>query len=380
MSLQSINNPTKEEVYRAYVDQGNHEHWERIQRLVLTGGFGVEPNPHNSDSQGEKLGQQMPDFRVTWPTLELEAQDHQIFFKACQMVMGTVHLDDETYSKSTLPKIFKVLARSYLFTQLFKKESSSQNNTVQHHVETVPTLIQTSQINNRDRFILRITAVFHDVGKAFDIGRDQVHYHALIGSNIVSWFMEEYADQFIDRLHLSDMRVSDPVLLKKKHGKQITKEDVRKEYSVVKNQIVEMIRLHHVLEQLDKKVLDLDIVAQIFADKHVNPLIFGLFAIADGASVVPDNERYAEFLIKNLDALAKLVDLMEYEEILQDGRLSDEVKQMFAQSLQCVIREVVERIADLPEKVQKIIREISGKIDVILATALLSLSIQKADV
>ncbi|MBP7842760.1 hypothetical protein KA017_02020 [Candidatus Woesebacteria bacterium] len=378
MSTQSINSPTRNEVHRAYLAPETPEHWERIQRLVLTGGFGVEPNPHNLNKTVEKNGQPAPEFRVTWPTPELEAQDHQIFFKACQMVMGTLHLDDEVYSYSTLPRIFQVLEESYLFTQLFSKVSASQNNTVRHHIETVPTLVITAGENMRDRFILRITAIFHDIGKSFNIGRDQVHYHALIASNIVSWFMEQYNDQFINNLFLVDKRLDTQVLIDKQHGGEVTREALQIEFTEVKNQITEIIRLHHVLEQIDKGVLDLQTVAEIFKSKGINPLTFGLFAIADGSSVIPDNAKYAEFLISNLNALAQLVDLMEFQDLLKSDGISLEIKQTFAQSLQFVIREVIATIAGLPEKVQKIIREIAEKIDVVLATALLSLNVQEA--
>ncbi len=132
------------------------------------------------------------------------------------------------------------------------------------------------------------------------------------------------------------------------------------------------------LEQIDKGVLDLQTVAEIFKSKGINPLTFGLFAIADGSSVIPDNAKYAEFLISNLNALAQLVDLMEFQDLLKSDGISLEIKQTFAQSLQFVIREVIATIAGLPEKVQKIIREIAEKIDVVLATALLSLNVQEA--
>lgn len=379
MSKQSIDAPSKNEVHRAYLAPETSEHWERIQRLVLTGGFGVEPNPKSIHGITEKGGkqpldfQQIPDFRITWPTPELEAQDYQIFFKACQMVIKTLDLDDAVYSQSVLPDIFKVLEKSYLFDMLNNKPPTWRGITVRNHIETVPTLVQTSQVDYRERFILRITAIFHDVGKAFNIGRDQIHYHALIGSNIVSWFMEKYADLFINDLYLPDMRLPTPVLLKKKKGERITRSELYSEYTIVKNQIVETIRLHHVLEQIDKGVLDLNVVAQIFTNKQINPLVFGLFAIADGASVIPDNEIYVEFLINNLDALSRLLDRMEYQELIRNNAVPLEIKQLCAQSLQCVISEVIEKIADLPEKVKKIIADLIKKIDTVLAVSLLSL-------
>ncbi|GIK83498.1 MAG: hypothetical protein BroJett025_01200 [Patescibacteria group bacterium] len=370
MSRQTIDKPTQTEVHRAYLAPHSLEHWERIQRLVLTGEFGVEPNPQG---YSEKLTapQNVPDFRVTWPNKEKETQDYHLFFEACQMVIGTLHLDDEVFSQSTLPKIFRVLEKSYLYSQLFSKLSISQGNTVRHHVETVPTLVRTTPTDMRERFVLRVTAIFHDVGKAFNIGRDQVHYHALIASNIVSWFMQEYQPQFIHHLYLADKTLVTPVISREEQS--VTRESLEVEFTVVRNQITEIIRLHHVLEQIDKGVLDLDVVAQILTEKHINPLSFGLFAIADGSSVIPDNAKYAEFLIKNLDALAKIVDLMEYQEIFQNEGISFEIKKTFAQSLQFAITEVITKVEELPEKVAKIIREIAGKIDTILAVSLLTL-------
>ena len=376
-----LNNPTRAAVYRAYNTPETSEHWELIQNLVLTGGFGVEPNPrasHGSQDATEKNGQQDPDFRVTWPTPELEAQDHELFFQACRMVMGTLHLDDELYSRSVVPEIFKILETSYLFTQLFSKKSLSQGNTVRHHVETVTKLVVTPSDNMRDRFILRVTAIFHDVGKAFNIGRDQVHYHALIGSNIFSWFFEKNKDRIIDALWWPDRTLATPVLLHKHKGEPTSKPnrtELYEEFAIVKSQIAEVIRLHHVLEQVDKGVLDLQTVAEIFKSKNVNPLTFGLFVIADGSSVIPDNAKYAEFLINNLNALFALLDLMEFQELLKSKSLSLEIKQTFTQSLQHVIREVIATTAGLPEKVQAIIEEIVGRLDRVLAVALLSLAI-----
>lgn len=375
MSAQVIDNPTRSEIHLAYLAPHKPEHWRRISQLVLTGGFGVEPNPHTS-SVTERPEVILPEFKITWPTPELKEQDHKIFFEACQMIIRTLNLDDEAFSHSTLPKIFSVLQKSFLFRQLYSKVSKSQNNTVQHHIETVPTLVKTDTIDLQERFILRIVAVFHDIGKAFNIGRDQVHYHALIASNIISWFMDTYQNEFVHHLSLFDKSSGEKVISVDGNGAALnSREGLERQFLGLKNQITEIIRLHHVLEQIDKGVLDLETVAAIFESSGINPLVFGQFIIADGSSVIPDNEKYAKFLIQNLDALVQLVDLLAYQNFLDEETLSQDIKLSFAQSLQHIISEVASSVVGLPEKIQKIIREIADKIDTVLAVALLNLEV-----
>lgn len=310
MSRIPIDNPTETEVHRAYLAPQANEHWSRISKFVMTGGFGVEPNPETE----VKSGQMLPEFKVTWPNETLKKQDYEIFFHACQMIIGTLDLDDLDFAQSTAPTIFLELQKSHLFTQLFTKESKTQNTSVQNHIEAVPTLIQTDSKNLRERFILRTVGVFHDIGKAFDIGRDQVHYHALIASNIINWFMETYKNEFVNHLVQFDKRSQIKVISVDEKGKSFNQRvDFEKEFLIVKNQITEIIRLHHVLEQIDKDVLDLNTVAAIFETRKINPLTYALFVIADGTSAIPYNIKYAWFLSQNLNALAKLIDMPEYK-------------------------------------------------------------------
>jgi hypothetical protein len=310
-------NPTRSEVYLAYKQPWGANHWYRINQLVLNGGFHVEKEVSGQNS--------LPEFKIMWPSPEAKELDYQLFFEVSKMIIGTLHLDDRIFTKSVLPTIFQTLEKSSLYSLIFAKISVSQKNSVRHHIEMVPTLIQTDEFVNsgkhgyKERFISRTVAIFHDMGKAFNIGRDQAHYHALIASNIFKQFMSDYEEP-LTKFWLQ---------YESKQGLSSTG-DNKSQFQLPKNEISEMIRLHHVLEQIDKGVLDLETVAEIFADNHVNPLIFGIFIIADGSSVIPDNPKYAQFLFQNLQALEKLMDLLVLEEI-------DEADLSFIQATQHLI-------------------------------------------
>lgn len=398
--------PTKSEVYRAYMAPQAPEHWLRISQFVLTRGFGVEPDPTRASSEqrtqftdAEQHGHsqtQAPhesaiapehvltkaeaesahEFRITWPTPELEASDYKHFFEICKMVIATLTLEDSVYSQSVLPDVFKQLEQTYLFNILFQKRSESQNNTVRHHVETVPQLVDTTGRTLKEIFILRITAIFHDAGKAFNIGRDQVHYHALISSDVIRRFMEKYQDSLINHLFQFERVAGERIISESADGVIHTdRASMQQELAVMTTQISEMVRLHHVLEQIDKGVLDLETVAAIFQEKQINPLLVGLFVLADGGSVIPDNEKYAQFLIQNMNILAKLVDVLEFHDQLPQDKLPDEIKLSFAQALQHVLQEIIQIcdvVGTLSEKIKDIIYKILNKLDAVFARALLA--------
>lgn len=368
--------PTKTEVHLAYLEPQTPKHWQNISNLILSGGFGVEPNPYNNVHATERST--LPDFQVTWPTEQQKNEDYRSFFAACEMIIGTLDLEDVDFAHSTLPDVFSVLKDSYLFQHLYSKVSQSQNNTVQHHIETVPTLVRTSATNLKERFVLRTVAVFHDIGKAFNIGRDQVHYHALIASNIVSWFMETYKERFVNHLILFDKKSQEKVISVAENGNTLfSQEEIEAEFNRLKDQITEIIRLHHVLEQIAKGVLDLNTVAEIFVGSEINPLSYAQFIIADGSSVIPDNEKYAQFLLENIDALIRLVDVLYFEKLLDDPQTSDEVKLGIVQSLQAVISIVAEGEFEnnpgMLAKVQEIAKKLEDQIHSLLVQSLLGL-------
>lgn len=366
-------NPTKLEVHESYLSPQMPEHWIRIKKYVLEGGFGVEPNPHEKTEADSSL----PEFKVTWPSPETKKQDYAIFFEACKMIIGTLNLDDEIFANSTTPQIFLKLSESTLFTELYSKHSKSQGQSVQHHVETVPTLVKTNGIDLKERFILRTTAVFHDIGKAFNIGRDQVHYHALISSNIVSWFMDEYKHEFVNHFVSLDNRSQEKIISQDAQGNKIEgREKLEIEFCEIRNQISETIRLHHVLEQIDKGVLDIETVVQIFIDSKISSATYGLFAIADGSSVITDKAIYAKYLINNINYYFKLLEAMTYKRYIESDEKTEILKEMYSATVLNIIRQVIDEAeegSELLAEVKGIVNEISDKIDPVLATALLSI-------
>lgn len=370
-------NPSPDEVRSAYTQPSAPEHWGRIDE-ILTHGFATK-------EQG-----------IAWPNRELQRADNEVFIEVTDLVISTLQLTDAEFT-SFLPQIFKRLEKTYLFGKLFEVMSETQKNSVRHHIEMVPSLLDTQGVSIRDKFILRMTALFHDTGKAFDIGRDQLHYHALIAATILKQFFIQNKPALIHRLHQYEIRSQERILLSKDFLEEkggmpaVVAEGVTAElktelsvgFDKLSSRTTELIRVHHVLEQIDKKQLDLATVAELFAENGINPMLVGLFVVADGTSVVPDNEKYAEFLIENLNILAQIIDLLENEdeltqlvenkpETVQVLQESLALKEIYVQALIHVIEKIVAIVADLPSKVKEIVSDLIERLDAVLAQALFS--------
>jgi hypothetical protein len=317
----------------------------------------------------------LPDYKITWPNIEQKEADFKLFYQACQMIIQTLHLDDVNFAKDTVPKIFTILESSTIFSHLkIKKKSETQGNTIEHHVRTVPKCLTTDSKNLEERFILRATAVFHDFGKAFDIGRDQVHYHALISSNIFSWFMEEYKDKLIQEMMLKNI-FNDSIshTSNDEESEFIDNQEIKKtQFDKIRNQISESIRLHHVLEKLEKGVLDFQTIAEIFRRSDMQLATFGLFVIADGVSVVPSEAIYALFLVQNINYYFKLFDEIFHNNDISDDEELGRMKQMYAavlvNSLEKIIKE--SKIDGLYDKVAIKINGIKNQLDETLQRSL----------
>lgn len=327
--------PSLEQIHAAYLAPEAPGHWNNIATLVLEGGYGVEPNPQKYGTSYSEVDPTLPDFKISWPNKEIQEKDYAIFFSAAKMVIGTLHLDDAVFAQSVKPTIFTNLSKSHLFSQLFRKNSQSQGNTVQNHVETVPGLVSTNELARKEKFILRMVAVFHDIGKAFNIGRDQVHYHALIGSNIVAWFLDTYQDQIFAELEKQDRTNADKIFTISEESFDAEKAK-QLEFAQMTTQITEIIRLHHVLEQIDKGKLDLPTVAEIFKSKKINSLLFGLFFLADASSVVPDNPVYARFLFQNVNAYIALLTQLANNEYLSEAKITVDQEKLL-QTMQSIL-------------------------------------------
>ncbi len=333
--------PSLEQIHAAYLAPEAPGHWNNISELVLEGGYGVEPNPQKYGNSYSEIDPSLPDFKISWPSKEIQDRDYQIFFAASKMIIGTLNLEDAIFAQSVKSDIFTVLSESHLFTQLFSKNSLSQGNTVQNHVETVPGLVSTDGLTRKEKFITRMVAVFHDVGKAFNIGRDQLHYHALIASNIVTWFLDTYKEQLFAEIEKHDKRSGDRIFSTRKEGSSRTDDlDTQQlqqiEFTEITTQITEIIRLHHVLEQIDKGRLDLETVAEIFKSKKINSLLYGLFFIADGSSVVPDKALYAKYLIQNINVYIELLKAMADNDYLSEKKATADQEKIL-QTMQLVL-------------------------------------------
>ena len=328
-------NPSLKEVHAAYLVPQAPGHWNNIAELVLEGGYGVEPKPQKYGTSYSEVDPALPDFKISWPSKEIQKKDYAIFFSAAKMIIGTLDLDDAVFAQSVKTDIFSVLSKSHLFSQLFSKSSLSQGNTVQNHVETVPGLVSTDDLSKKERFIVRMVAVFHDIGKAFNIGRDQVHYHALIASNIVTWFLDAYKEQIIAEFEKKDRTNADKIFTTSEESFDVGKAK-QLEFTQITTQITEIIRLHHVLEQIDKGKLDLKTVAEIFKSKKINSLLFGLFFLADASSVVPDNAMYAKFLFQNINVYIALLETMFADEYLSQQQAA-EGQEKLLQTMQSIL-------------------------------------------
>lgn len=370
--------PSKEQVNVAYTRPHEPEHWARIDQ-ILTHGFSAAQE------------------KISWPTPELKKADYEVFMLVVNIVIASLRMSDQEFSR-ILPQIFAQLEKTYLFSKLFEVVSISQGNTVRHHIETVPQLLDTQGATVQETLVLRLAAIFHDIGKAFDIGRDQLHYHALIAATILKEFLQENKAEIMRRLFQYEINSGESILLNPefvalsggiaKVAATSSSSEVKTQLSAGYDQLVlqttELIRVHHVLEQIDKDQLDLETVALLFTENDINPMLVGLFVVADGTSVVPDNEKYAQFLIENLNVLAQIIDTLEQHQLLEEItryqpqsaealQESLRLKEIYAQALIHVIEKLLAFIQEIPDKVKEIVRDMIEKIDIVLAQALLSL-------
>lgn len=356
--------PTNSEVQTAYKYPAHENNWVYVSDILGDTGFDV--GIYNFRGQSE--------FGVAWPTEALQKKDYFQFFNIAKIVISTLRLNDEVYTTKVLPQIYTFLEKTTVYELLSKKESLSQGNSVVHHIQEVPKLVNTAECSIREKFVLRMSAIFHDFGKMFDIGRDQLHFHALVSADIFKRFMAEYEEQIF--VHLLEVE-------KRNNGQQ-DEATLKQSFRDAITDTTEIIRLHHVLEQIDKKRLDPEFVAELFTltGDEAFGFLLGLFVVADGGSVIPDNEKYAVFLAQNLDALAKVIAVLETENRFTEAeeRSPDSIKYMFVQALQYLIERLSNiqiSVKDLAEKIKAKIREIQDTLDRVLVVALLSLEVSE---
>lgn len=342
-------NPTFIEVDRIYREPGRIDNWAYVA-IVLSRDFTVITDEE--------------EYRLEWNYPEQKERDYALFFEVIKKVISTLRFTDENYAKYVLPQVYGLLDNTSIFKAIAQKQSQTQGLPVLHHVKKVPEVVDTSECNLNERFILRCAAIFHDFGKMFNIEPDQLHLHALIGSDMFRRFMYEKEVEITQFLTMAE-----PSLHKSLRSST--------------DQAAEIIRLHHILEQVDKRRLTVHTAAEIFRDCAVNPFLMGLFVVADGGSVIADNELYSKFLIDNLNALSQIIDVLEQLNMggADDEQLSNsenaieskEVILIFVQALQNLLKTISTKSHELTEKIKDIVAEIAERIDRVLAVALLSL-------
>lgn len=351
----------KTEHYSAYVTPNDPEIWKRITQGVIASPI-VEDNrpifstlalPENRSADTSS------EHRIFWLDPEHKRHDFAHFFLVDKIIIDTLLISDEEFAR-LVPHIFSILSKTHIFGAIGKKMSPTQNGSIQDHIESVPTLLETSQLSLIDRFILRKAAIYHDIGKAFEFGTDQLQLHALAGANISNQYLSVYENQIVDYFKQFE----------KQHGIEDKPSD---NYEYIQSQTTELIRLHHVLEKIDKGELTLEVVAEIAVKKDINLGLLGLLAVADGGSVIHKKAIYAEHLVNNLNRLAELVDHINLSKALQSKTIPHEVKLSFVQALQHLLTQLLQKVEGLAATIEKLLADTIDKLDQMMAVALYSM-------
>ncbi len=113
-----------------------------------------------------------------------EEEDVQIFQQLIQILSATRQLSDELFIEQVLPNLEEILAKSELFTKLNSKAirvtTGHSGQTPYEHTIKVLRELKTDGIEAELRFFLRLTAIYHDAGKAISGGMTQKEINQLI--------------------------------------------------------------------------------------------------------------------------------------------------------------------------------------------------------
>lgn len=345
--------PTSQDHYISILFRNSEINWLKIKEILTSSNSGFSVLETKAREEEAAWDGEI-DYSIVW---EEQESDYLIFEDVLFKVITLIEEDDDIYN-TELTEIFTTLKNSQLFSLLFQKQSQSQGNTVEHHIKTVSSLTKTDGLTLYERISLRITALFHDVGKAFDIGSDHLQSHTLISEDIIKRVL----------VHLKPMIQESISFMAKKGSKNSVSlseanEQILENYPGFVSQISEVIRLHHLLEKVDKNQIDIEVAASIFYNNNVDPLIFGMFVSADGLSVVPDSEVYAKYLVNNIEILTNLVGLIDNLKTIfniEYDKSPETVNMTVVQALQ-------ELVINLIDKLQSLIIEIKGSIGVVTA-------------
>jgi hypothetical protein len=303
------------EITSAYLSPGTEKHIDRNNQFILPDNLKLVVH-HDQD-------------RVTlnWKDSEQRKKQFESFLKVSTLVVTSLisypdeESNDKKFAEVHVPKIFEILKQSTLFELLKDKHSETQEDSIINHLEIVPKALDTRNCTLLERYSVRMGAIFHDISKAFDTGKDQLHYHPWLSSVIYLDFATdpEYQKQIIEIIITvqAGINPNNKIFLESETDDENINfppgEEIITEYLESVRQTSEIIRLHHLFEQLDKGNLTMDSVVTLFSELKINLDLLLILLIADGGSVIHNKAQYASFLIANIEQAAKLSKLLEQD-------------------------------------------------------------------
>lgn len=266
---------------------------------------------------------------IEWPTLE---EDLLAFEDVLQIIFDAlVDYDDDSsdfkFRILQLPEIIGILeASSPLFRDLAISYGRRRGESTSDHTWKVARMAVTDGLPPEKVIMARVQALFHDIGKYFiveeaaqaqgsqtrqQLSRDPAHHHAAISALML--------DELLYRVE-GDLR-----------------EVLNPDYSLVRQEYSQPVRLHHGLEAVALKHITPEELARLIAVVPGDMASSVVLMLADmGAAANP------EYLSENIDALFRVMDAYSRQE---DGELifknnPNALEEILANSLARIIYEM----------------------------------------
>lgn len=308
----------------AYLNPYSFKNWKLIETIVGENGFTVSSKAGLED----KII-----YAIEWPTQAEQIRDLRLFSLAIARITNTLDQNDDEY-KTTIKKILSILKKSSVFDLLLNKVSKTHEVQLWDHVEAVAGLVVTDDLDVYDRLVLRIAAIFHDLGKAFDVGSDQLQLHALIASSLLK---EALLDPKIKKIIQSNAKHHD----EKEEDEGLVAKIADDEYEDFVFDTTEIVRLHHVLEKVDKGDFSMETLILILSDFSPSQFArFGRFVTADGlaSALEVGKEKYMKYLAANIQIF------LAYIEYVYGANCPEEQKILMTQVPNQVLDMLIEKI------------------------------------